>query len=96
LLKIKIMSFKLTDGQLATISPQAASCIRNLSHPPFANLVSNYINAPNRMTGFRERLKSKADSIMTDLVAKHKLAFDSVEIDDVPVLIATPPGTALA
>lgn len=81
----------LTDGQKATISPEAVEFLNNVRHPPLANAISSFVTSPCRVPGLRENFSEKTAPGEATLIEKHKLKIADHVIFGVPVIVIEPP-----
>ncbi|KAL4731958.1 hypothetical protein ACLX1H_000957 [Fusarium chlamydosporum] len=80
----------LTDGQRATLSPEAIEFLSKIRHPPLANTLSSFITSPCRVPGLRQGLSEKTAPGEAALVDKHKLRITDYIIAGVPVILIEP------
>jgi monoterpene epsilon-lactone hydrolase len=86
-------SVSLTAGQRATISPEAATFLDNLTtHIPFADLLAPLLTKPSRISSFRKTLKERAGPNEERLIEKYNLKITQTLIAKVPVTIVEPPN----
>ena len=81
----------LTDGQKATISPEAVEFLNNVRHPPLANAISSFVTSPCRVPGLRESFSEKTVPGETTLIEKHKLKITEHVIFGISVILIEPP-----
>ncbi|KAK7931066.1 hypothetical protein PG985_001778 [Apiospora marii] len=83
----------LTDGQKATLSPEAVDYLTNIRHVPFAQTLAPFIASPRRVPGLRRGLEEKTAPGEAALIEKHGLAVEEVTIAGLPVTVITPAAT---
>src|SRR5687767_3496543 len=81
----------LTDGQKASLSPQAVDFLTKLRHPPFADTISSFLTMPSRISGLRETFATKLADGEAKLIEAHDLKIRHVKIAGVPVVVIEPP-----
>lgn len=84
----------LTDGQKASLSPEAVNFLKNIHHLPFANLLSDFLTMPSRVPGLRRDTEMKMAQGEADLIAKHDLRVQETTVAGVPVVVIEPPVIA--
>jgi monoterpene epsilon-lactone hydrolase len=81
----------LTDGQRATLSPEAIKFLSQLRHPPLANALSSFVTSPCRVPGLRQGFNEKTAPSEAELIAKYELKITETLIAGVPVVLIEPP-----
>jgi len=81
----------LTEGQKATLSPEAVEFLTKIRHPPLANTLSSFITSPCRVPGLRQGFTEKTAPGETQLIEKHKLQITETLIAGVSVVVIEPP-----
>lgn len=80
----------LTDGQKATLSPEAVEYLTNIHHLPFAQTLAPFVASPRRVPGLRRGLEEKTAPGEAALIEKHRLAVEEVTIAGLSVTVITP------
>ncbi|KAI7763400.1 hypothetical protein LZL87_010465 [Fusarium oxysporum] len=81
----------LTEGQKATLSPEAVEFLTKIRHPPLANTLSSFITSPCRVPGLRQGFAEKTAPGEAQLIEKHKLQIIETLIAGVSVVVIEPP-----
>lgn len=81
----------LTDGQKATLSPEAVKFLSNIRHVPFANTLSPYLTSSRRIPGIRQGFDEKMAPGEAELLNKHNLRIKEIAIAGIPVVVIEPP-----
>ncbi|KAI5463878.1 Alpha/Beta hydrolase protein [Mariannaea sp. PMI_226] len=81
----------LTDGQKATLSPEAIKFLSNIRHIPFAKTLSPFLTSSSRVPGLRQSLSEKMAPGEAELLAKYDLRVKEIRIADIPVVVIEPP-----
>ncbi|KAH7251400.1 Alpha/Beta hydrolase protein [Fusarium tricinctum] len=81
----------LTNGQRATLSPEAAEFLSQIRHPPLANALSSFVTSPCRVPGLRQGFNEKTAPGEAELIAKYNLKITETLIAGVPVVLIEPP-----
>jgi hypothetical protein len=61
----------LTDGQKATLSPEAVKFLDNVRHVPFSNIISPFLTTPRRVAGIRQNVNAKMAEGEAALIERH-------------------------
>ncbi|RGP77021.1 alpha beta hydrolase [Fusarium longipes] len=80
----------LTDGQRATLSPEAVNFLNIIRQPPLANAISSFVTSPCRVPGLRRGLSEKTAPGEAQLVDTHKLRITNHVIAGIPVVVIEP------
>ncbi|KAH8817053.1 alpha/beta hydrolase fold-domain-containing protein [Xylogone sp. PMI_703] len=81
----------LTEGQRASISPEAAVFLGKVRSVPLANFLAPYLTTPARVLNFRKQLE-KNIPLEQSIIAKFGLQIKEVKIAGVTVVIIEPPN----
>ncbi|KAF5596707.1 hypothetical protein FPCIR_3918 [Fusarium pseudocircinatum] len=81
----------LTEGQKATLSPEAVEFLTKIRHPPLANTISSFITSPCRVPGLRQGFIEKTAPGEALLIEKHKIKIAETLIAGVSVIVIEPP-----
>lgn len=81
----------LTQGQMASISIQAAEYLQKLPRTPFADFLAPFITSPRRIPSFRARFAKIQKPIEEAIISKHNLELKHITIADIPVVVIGPP-----
>lgn len=82
----------LTEGQKATLSPEAITYLTNVRHLPFANMLSNFFTSPSRIPKMRQGLSERTVPIEEALIKKHSLRITDLQIAGVRVALIESPA----
>jgi hypothetical protein len=83
----------MTEGQRATISPEAATYLKNLkTHLPFPHFLAPQLTTPGKIPNFRKNFIKQTVPLQEALIKKHYLTIKRITIADVPVAIISPPN----
>jgi epsilon-lactone hydrolase len=80
----------LTNGQKATLSPEAVAFLSNIHHLPFAKTLSSFLTSASRVPGFRQTSSARARPQESDLINKHGLILAETTMANVPVTVISP------
>lgn len=80
----------LTDGQKATLSPEAVEYLSNIRHPPFAQILAPFVVSPRQVPGLRRSLEEKTAPGEAALIEKHGLTVEKVTMAGLSVVVITP------
>jgi len=80
----------LSEGQKASLSPEAVKFLSAVRHPPMANTIANWATAPRKIPGLRSNLAEKMAPGEAELIRKHGLKVREITIADVPVVLIEP------
>lgn len=80
----------LTEGQKATLSPEAIEFLGNVRHVPFASALSPFITSPRRIPRMRQSLREKMAPGEAELIDKYHLKYKEITIAGVPVIVIEP------
>ncbi|KAF4339007.1 hypothetical protein FBEOM_7094 [Fusarium beomiforme] len=80
----------LTDGQKATLSPEAVEFLSKIRHPPLANTLSSFITSPCRVPGLRQGFIEKTAPGEAALIEKHNIQITETLIAGIPVVVIEP------
>lgn len=81
----------LTNGQKATLSPEAVKLLSAVRHIPFAMTLSPFFTMSSRVPGLRRGLEEKTAPGELELLDKHHLRLKETTIAGIPVVIIEPP-----
>ncbi|KAH6991456.1 Alpha/Beta hydrolase protein [Ilyonectria sp. MPI-CAGE-AT-0026] len=81
----------LTEGQKATISPEAVKFLNNIRNIPFANTISPFLASSRRVPGLRQGFDEKTAPGEADLIEKHGLRIMEITVAGIPVVVIEPP-----
>lgn len=85
----------LTEGQKATLSPEAIEYLSNVRHIPFAQTLAPFLTSPRRVPGLRQGVEDKMGPGEAALIEQHGLMVEEVTVAGVPVVLITPPAAAV-
>ncbi|KAK3308325.1 Alpha/Beta hydrolase protein [Chaetomium strumarium] len=80
----------LTDGQKATLSPEAVAYLTNIHHIPFASFLSPLLTSSCRVPGLRQGYQEKMGPAEAELMKKHRLQTTAIVMAGVPVTVIEP------
>lgn len=80
----------LTDGQKATLSPEAVKFLGNVRHIPFANALSSFLTTSRRVAGMRQGLAERMAPEEAELVDKYGLRIKEIVIAGIPTIVIEP------
>jgi monoterpene epsilon-lactone hydrolase len=80
----------LTDGQKATLSPEAAAYLTNIHHIPFASFLSPLLTSSSRVPGLRQNYQQRMTPFETELIEKRHLRTTDIVLAGVPVTVIEP------
>lgn len=81
----------LTEGQKATLSPEAVEFLTKIRHPPLANTIPSFITSPCQVPGLRQGFIEKTALGEAQVIEKHKIQITQTIIAGVSVVIIEPP-----
>lgn len=84
-------NMQLTDGQKASISPEAFTFLTNLRTVPLAHLFASYLTSPGRVLNFRTQYE-KLIPLEESLISKFNLRVKTIDIAGVLVVVIEPPN----
>lgn len=88
---LKVQMVSLTEGQKASLSPEAVKFLTNIRHPPFADVLSMFLTGPSRITSLRRTQSENTIAGEASLIEQHQLRIHRVQIAGVPVVVIEPP-----
>jgi acetyl esterase/lipase len=84
------MMVSLTEGQKATINPEAVKFLSSIHTIPFVNTITPFLTTPKRVPGIRQGFQEKTAPGEAALIEKHKLRITDITIAGIPVVVAEP------